>query len=472
MEKSVELKINELVEKYFDDILNSLGRVIKIRSVMGKPEENMPFGEGPAKALEETLKIAKELGFETTNVDNYAGHVEYGGHGKEGEKNKLYGILGHLDVVPEGDISRWESDPYELTVREGKMYGRGVSDDKGPSIGALFALKIASELVKEPKNRVRIIFGTNEENGSLCLKHYFTKQPYPDAAVTPDGDFPLVFAEKGIVTYTIATSVNFDYSTKLINLEAGTAANVVPEECTAVLETDKINEISYLVRNYKSKCRYEYRIDEKDKIIIKSYGKSAHGAHPEAGLNAASGMLELLSKIDLGPTNEIIKTLYERLGKDYYGIGLGISGYDDVSKKLTCNLGILKLENGKITAVINIRHPIFFNVDMLTLQIREAMNGFEVEQKSYSKPLYISKDSEFVKLLLDIYRSETKDETEPISIGGGTYARSVPYGVAYGAVFPGEETHMHQPNESWSLESYKKFIRIYTKLIYNWLINQ
>ncbi|MFN3692027.1 MAG: dipeptidase PepV [Fervidobacterium sp.] len=458
----IDVKIKELVDRYFDDILKALGRVIKIRSVMEEPKDGMPFGEGPFLALAEALAISKELGFETVNVDNYAGHVEYGNGGK------LYGILGHLDVVPEGDITRWESNPYELSIREGKMYARGVSDDKGPSIGALFALKIASELVKEPKNRVRVIFGTNEENGSLCLKYYFTKEPYPDAAVTPDGDFPLVFAEKGIVTYAISKCISNDYSTKIVSIEAGTAANVVPEECTVVLETDKINEIKYLVENYEGMCRYNYEIIENE-IKIKSYGKSAHGAHPEAGVNAAAGMLELLSRIDLGPNNGIIKTLYNRLGKDYYGIGLGIAGFDDVSKKLTCNLGILKLEDNKIIAVINIRHPIFFNPDMLTLQIKEAMKGFEVEQKSYSKPLYVSKDSDFVKLLLDVYRSETKDDVEPISIGGGTYARSVPYGVAYGAVFPGEETYMHQPNESWSVESFKKFIRIYTKLIYRWL---
>lgn len=454
--------INEKVDKYFDEILEALKKVIAIRSVMSEPKDGMPFGEGPAKALHETLKIAEELGFKSVNVDNYAGHVEYG------EGGKLYAVLGHLDVVPEGDIERWTSNPFELVIRDGKMYGRGVSDDKGPSIGALFALKIASELVDKPKNRVRVIFGTNEENGSQCLKYYFTKEPYPDAAVTPDGDFPAVFAEKGIVTYTIKRTITKDYSTKLVELKAGTAANVVPEECIAVIETDKINEIAYLVSNYSSVCRYEYEVAG-DRITIKSLGKSAHGAHPEAGINAASGMLELLSRIDFGPENETIRTLYERLGRDYYGIGLGISGQDDVSKKLTCNLGILKLENDTITAVINIRHPIFFNVDMITMQIKEAMKGFEVERTSYSKPLYVSKDSDFMRLLLKIYREETQDMSEPISIGGGTYARSVPYGVAYGAVFPGEDTHMHQPDECWSLESFKKYIRIYTKLVYAWL---
>jgi len=462
MHEDINKLINEKVDQYFEKILNAIGRVIAINSVMGEPKDGMPFGEGPAKALEETLKIAEELGFTGVNVDNYAGHVEYG------EGGKLYAILGHLDVVPEGDRERWTNDPFEFVIRDGKMYGRGVSDDKGPSIGALFALKIASELVDKPKNRVRVIFGTNEENGSQCLKYYFTKEPYPDAAVTPDGDFPAVFAEKGIVTYSISKKVSREYSTKLVELKAGTAANVVPEECIAIVESDKLNEIAYLVSNYIGECKYECKIDG-NKITIKSFGKSAHGAHPEAGINAAAGMLELLSRIDFGPENEAIKTLYERLGKEYYGVGLGISGQDDVSRKLTCNLGVLKLENDILTAVINIRHPIFFNVDMITSQIKEAMKGFEVERMSYSKPLYVSKDSDFMRLLLNIYREETGDLTEPISIGGGTYARSVPYGVAYGAVFPGEDTHMHQPDECWSLESFKRYIRIYTKLIYAWL---
>jgi len=144
-DKVIDAKISELVDKYFDEIITSLGKVVKIKSVMGERKDNYPFGEGPAKALEEALGIAEGLGFKTVNVDNYAGHVEYGDSGK------LYNVLAHLDVVPEGDLSRWDSNPYELSIRDGKVYGRGVSDDKGPAIGALYALKIASELVDKPK---------------------------------------------------------------------------------------------------------------------------------------------------------------------------------------------------------------------------------------------------------------------------------------------------------------------------------
>lgn len=259
MNVDIEKEIDLRVEKYFDEILKAVSKVIKIRSVMDKPTENSPFGEGPAKALDGVLKISHELGFETKNVDNYAGHITYG------NKGELYGILGHLDVVPEGDLNKWDSDPYELTVKEGKMYGRGVIDDKGPTIGALYALKIVSEIILKPKNTVRIILGTNEENGSKCLKYYFKKEPYPEKAVTPDGTFPIVFAEKGNATYKISTLLNSDHHTKLVYLKAGTAVNVVPEKCEAIIKTEKVSEITYLLENYRTNCNLEYENSCKEK---------------------------------------------------------------------------------------------------------------------------------------------------------------------------------------------------------------
>jgi len=462
LNKKIEKQIDELVDQYFEKTLESLEKIIKIRSVMDKPKKNMPFGEGPKKALIETLNIAKSLGFKVANIDNYAGHVEYGNTGK------LYAILGHLDVVPEGDIEKWDTNPYELTIKEGKMFGRGVSDDKGPSIGALYALKIASELVDNPKNTIRVIFGTNEENGSRCMKYYFTKEPYPYAAVTPDGTFPLVFAEKGNVSYLISISLESNYHTRLVDIKAGTAVNVVPEKCTAIIETSKINEITYLLDNFKNNCELEYRVNGNNIEII-TIGKSAHASTPHLGVNAVSCMLDLFTKIDFGSINWIFDILFEKLGKDVNGKGLDIYGEDKVSGNLTCNLGIVDLKDMNLSFVINIRYPIFMNVDMITTQIKEALKGFKVEQVSHSKPLYVSRDSELVKTLLRVYRSVTNDETPPIAMGGGTYARTIPYGVAFGATFPGEETGMHQPNENWSLDSFKKFIKIYTRLIYVWL---
>ncbi len=461
MDRESEKKLDELVDSYFEDFLKSLEKLIEIPSKMGKAEDGYPFGKEPAKALEVALEISKKLGFEPLNVDNYAGHAVYGN-----KNGKNYAVLGHLDVVPEGE--GWDTDPFKLVIKDGFMYGRGVSDDKGPTLGALYALKVASELVKEPKNNVKIIFGTNEENGSECLKYYFTKQPYPDAAVTPDADFPLIYAEKGIANYGFTVDIpKSNYHTKLIAFEGGTAANVVIEKCTAVVESEKVKEIEYLLRNYRPKGRVEWE-SEGNRITIKAFGKPAHGSRPQDGLNAAWDILAILSHIDLGELNTSIRTAYDKLGKDYNGTALGIDS-SDISGRLTCNLGVVKLENGKLGFVINIRYPIFINIDMLTRQITEAMKGFETKLLSNTKPLYVSKDSELVQTLLKVYREVTKDDHEPFAIGGGTYARQVPYGVAFGAAFPGEETNIHQANEKWNIENAKKFMKIYARLMYKWL---
>ncbi len=461
MDREVEKKLDKLVDSYFEDFLKSLEKLIEIPSKMGKAEDGYPFGKEPAKALEIALEISKNLGFETLNVDNYAGHAVYGN-----KNGKNYAVLGHLDVVPEGE--GWDTDPFKLVIKDGFMYGRGVSDDKGPTLGALYALKAASELVKEPNNNVKIIFGTNEENGSECLKYYFTKQPYPDAAVTPDADFPLIYAEKGIANYGFTVDIpETNYHTKLVAFEGGTASNVVIEKCHAVIETEKVKEIEYILKNYRPNGKVEWEI-EGNRITIKAFGKPAHGSRPQDGLNAAWDILAILSLIDLGELNTAIRTAYDKLGKDYNGTALGVDSAD-ISGRLTCNLGVVKLENGKLNFVINIRYPIFVNIEMLTRQITEAMKGFQTKLLSNTKPLYVSKDSDLVQTLLKVYRDVTKDDHEPFAIGGGTYARQVPYGVAFGAAFPGEETNIHQAGEKWNIENAKKFIKIYARLMYKWL---
>lgn len=73
------------------------------------------------------------MGFQTRDVDGHCGWCEYG----EGEE--MVAVLCHLDVVPAGD--GWHYPPYDCTWAEGRIYGRGVIDDKGPAAAALYALK-------------------------------------------------------------------------------------------------------------------------------------------------------------------------------------------------------------------------------------------------------------------------------------------------------------------------------------------
>ena len=90
------MDIKEEIHALSEEMLTNLGRLVAIDSQLGTPSEGKPFGEGPAKALEEGLKIAEELGFKTVNLDNYCGYAEMG------EGDEIVGIAGHLDIVPVG----------------------------------------------------------------------------------------------------------------------------------------------------------------------------------------------------------------------------------------------------------------------------------------------------------------------------------------------------------------------------------
>lgn len=466
IEEEVLKKIDELIERYKDEFVEDLKKLIAIRSVRGETKEDAPFGEGPKKALEIALDIAKRMGFNVKNVDNYAGHVQFG------EGGKLYAALGHLDVVPEGE--GWETDPYELNIKDGFLIGRGVADNKGPSLGALYALRIVKELGIKPENTFRVIFGTNEESGFGCMKYYFQKEPYPDVAIVPDATFPLIYAEKGIINYTFSLKLeDRDYHTRILEFKGGTASNVVPQACEVKIETEKTREIEYILKNFKPQngSSIEWKLSG-NTFEIKTLGKPAHASTPQLGINAVSAMLEFLNYLDLEKEwKNAIGVLYNKLGKDYRGEGLGTSGRDGISGELTCNLGVLNFESGYLKAVINIRYPIFYNSDMMSFQIKEAMKPFEVEVGKDSKPLYVPKESELVQMLLKIYREITGDYTsEPMTMGGGTYARAVPYGVAFGASFPDDpDSHVHQANERIKFESILKFIKIYALVMYEFL---
>jgi succinyl-diaminopimelate desuccinylase len=446
--------------------VEDLKKLIAVKSVRGETKKDAPFGEGPKKVLEIALDIAKGMGFEVKNVDNYAGHVQFG------ENGKLYAVLGHLDVVPEGE--GWETDPYELNIKDGFLVGRGVADNKGPSLGALYALRIVKELGIEPKNTVRVIFGTNEESGFGCMQYYFQKEPYPDVAIVPDATFPLIYAEKGIINYTFKLKLKTgNYHTRILEFKGGTASNVVPQVCEVKIETEKVSEIEYVLKNFKPQngSNIEWKLSG-NIFEIKTIGKPAHASTPQLGINAIGAMLEFLNYLDLEEDwKNAIGILYNKLGKDYRGEGLGISGRNGISGELTCNLGVLSFEDDCLKAVINIRYPIFYNSDMMTFQIKEAMKPFEVEVGKDSKPLYVPKESELVQMLLKVYREITGDYTsEPLTMGGGTYARAVPYGVAFGAGFPDDpDSHVHQANERIKLDSILKFIKIYAIVMYRFL---
>lgn len=457
----MEKRIDELVVSMRDEIINGVQRLVRIQSDEGKPEEGAPFGKGPVEALNEALKMGEELGFETKNVDNYAGHIQYG------DKGELFGVLGHLDVVPAG--VGWKHPPYEAEIEDGKIYGRGTADDKGPIVAALYALKAVKDSGLEINNKVRIIMGTQEETGWGGILHYLKKEEEPEMSVSPDAGFPIINAEKGIVNYSFKTSVDdWKEGLKLVSLDCGEASNMVAMDSYATVENFSEKDLQIIKDfNPENEAVLDYKVNDK-KIDIHFKGKSAHGSMPHLGISSLAAMVHLLSSLNFASEkmNYYLKTVNEKLGYEMDGKSLGVSGSDKISGPLTVNAGTLKMNNNELEYVINIRYPIFFNEKMINSQIAEALKGIIVEGSHHKEPLYVSPDSDLIILLREVYEEMTGLDSTPFSIGGGTYARAVKNAVAFGICFPEDEDIAHKPDEYVEIDKLITSARIYAQLLY------
>ena len=447
----VEKKILEIKE----ELIQSVKECIQIRSVENKGEGQTPFGVGVQEALEYCLNLSEKFGFKTKNIDNKIGYAEYG----QGEE--MIAVLGHLDVVPEGE--GWKYPPYGGEVHDGRIYGRGATDDKGPTVGALYALKIIKDLNIPLKRRVRVIFGLNEETGSQCVKHYVEKkEELPVAGFTPDAEYPIINGEKGIVTCQYKRNLNQRGELILKSIKGGIAPNVVPEYAQAEIKTpnDSIDEI---INISKEISEIEVEKIEENLVLIKAYGISAHGSTPEEGKNAISHLLLFLEKLSFDEDiRNFIKFMNKNIGIDTTGEKMGIYLEDEISGKFVLNLGMIEGNEKEISMDINMRYPV-------TKEYEDFKSIFEEKMKSgnfkeiFTKhvgSLYVSPESEFIKKLQKVYEEQMGEKAELVSIGGGTYAKSMPNIVAFGPIFRGEPMVEHKPNEYIEIESLLKNVQI------------
>ena len=416
--------------------------------------EFAPFGKANRQALDAMLKIGKRDGFKVEDVDGYAAHIDIG------EGDETFGILGHLDVVPVNKVG-WDSDPFEVIIKDDKLYGRGVADDKGPLLAGYYAAKIINSLNLPVKMKIRVIFGCNEELGSRCVKYYFSKKPYPKMGFTPDASFPVVYGEKAGCEFVIEGNVE---KGGLIYLSAGNRANIVPETCEAVI----CGNYKQYVDSYKSFLSMNNLtgdIEEEGnhtKLVLK--GKSAHASTPEEGINAVVYLCKYLATV---VDNKLVNFILEYLD-DCNGKKLGID-HVGVMGPLTLNLGIISYckENFKITLDLRCPHDMDFDNMISKFQTVCANYGFN-ETHNIGEALYVDPDSKLIKTLHEAYVNVTGDTVnKPQTMGGGTYAKSMPNCVAFGAEFLGEDNLIHGNNENIKIESLLKATEIYCQAIYN-----
>lgn len=450
---AVKNAFTELVEKNESTLMKRLFGLLKIESVLDRydPTSATPFGEGVHQALTYMIDLAKKDGFITKNINNHAAHVEFG----EGEE--LLGVLCHVDVVPANRNEKWESDPFNPEVRDGRIYARGAIDDKGPTMAAYMALKLLRDHVKDfaPKKRIRIIFGTDEESEWRGIQEYFKTEEMPTIGFAPDALFPLIYGEKGMFSFRFEGAHESD---ALEEFYSGIRSNVVPDEAYAILNID----LEAPFKTFLESNNYRGEVSG-NKYIIK--GKAAHAMNPDTGINAAYLLAQFLNQhLD----NKYIQFIVEKLSFDALGEKLGIHHYDEEMKNLTMNNGIFRYANDQAFIDFNCRYPKGYDIPSAEKVLQKEAKKYGLSYVfNANKPVhYIDPNADLVQTLLNVYREGTQDlDSRPITIGGGTYARSIPNGVAFGMAFPGQIEQAHQANESVNKSDYLAGTMLYMAAI-------
>ena len=429
-----------------DEFLTSLKTLISYPSVLNEGENGTPFGQAIQDVLEKTLGICRSLGFTT-----YLDPKGYYGYAEIGQGAELLAVLCHLDVVPSGDEADWRTPPFEATIKDGWIFGRGVQDDKGPSMAALYAVKALLDSGVKFKKRVRFIFGTDEETLWRCMGRYNELEETATLGFAPDSSFPLTYAEKGLLQVKLHGP-----GSDQLDLEAGEAFNVVPGKASYQGEL-----LEPVVAGLQA-AAFEYEQNDQQVTVL---GLPKHAKDAAEGINAIVRLATVLQPLQAHPALAFIA---EAVGEDATGSRLFGDISDEPSGRLSFNIAGLTLNSEKSEIRIDIRIPVLADKDQLVAQLAEIAGRYQLdyEEFDYLAPLYVPKDSELVSTLMAIYQEKTGDTSPAMSSGGATFARTMPNCVAFGALFPGLEQTEHQANERASLEDLYRAMDIYAETIF------
>ncbi len=461
-------QITAWVDAHREELVEDVKRLVRIPSDKGPAEAGMPFGQGPSAALHSALELASSYGFHTTNYDGYVGTVDL-----QSENDHHLDILSHLDCVPVAD--GWTvTQPFDPIVVDGKLYGRGTSDDKGPCIAALYAARCVQELGIPLKHNVRLIWGCDEECGSSDIEYYFSKEQEARYTFTPDADFPVINIEKGGFSGTITASFDAGSTTpRILSIDAGLKINVVPDTCHMEITGMRkgVAEIYCAIAKEATGVKFHVKEIDAQHIAIDALGTGAHAASPQNGNNAITAMLHLASILQLPESPQLlaIRALSTLLPHgDYLGAGLGVKMCDDISGELTLSLNILHITETSLSAQFDSRCPICANDQNMKEVIAKncATHGLHLADTPMRPPHHVPADSPFVKTLLESYIKFTGHvDAKPLAIGGGTYCHEIKNGVAFGCTMPGTDNHMHGNDEFAVVEELILSAKIFADVI-------
>ena len=425
--------------------VKTLERLISVPSYNQPAEEGAPFGKGIRNALDEMMKICDELGFKTyEDPDGYYGYAEVG------SGDKIFGVICHLDTVPAGDLGKWKHNPFKGTVINDAVYGRGSQDDKGPGIAALYAVKALMDQGYHFNQRIRFIYGTDEEILWRGIAEYNKKEAPIDSGISPDAEFPLIYAEKGLQqSYLVGPG------TDQLKINLKNAFNAVPD--SAVYDGPKQDEVKAAL----DKHGFEYTSDDNSITVI---GKSVHAMMAPEGTNAVLRLAIALDDVfDFKPLDFIGKLFKE----DATGSNV-LGDVRDESGQLTFNISSLEINENETRMQIDLRIPVTIDRDNLLAKLSKQVAAYDLKYVhfDYLAPLYVPKDSKLVQNLMKVYKEQTGDvDAEPQISGGATFARTMNNCVAFGGMLPTTPDYMHQANEQWPLPDMYKAMEIYAQAI-------
>lgn len=454
----MNINFTEEVSKRKEAILKDLIELIQINSELttfDPNRQNAPFGEGIDAALTYMLNLGKRDGFKTLNADHYAGHIEYG------DQDEYVGMVGHLDVVPAG--SGWSYPPYGAVIEDGKMYGRGTEDDKGPTLAAYYAMKILKDLNLPLSKRIKLILGTDEETAWRCVNYYFKHYPeQPIAGFIPDSEFPLTYGEKGILKVVVKGK---NESNHLVRFDAGLRDNMVPDHAMAIVSDPTIQSAfeAYLKEHHYTGSS---RLTEQG-LVLEIDGKSAHGSTPDEGVNAAYLMVHFFNQVGLN--NAFIDAINTYLLDDTKGVKIGVDYMDKEMGPVTVNAGVFKLDNQQFEITLNPRYPNGVDPERFIQRFQTAFEslGLKVELGKHQRLLYVDPKSPMIQILMNAYKKYSHDnEAKPLTTGGGTFARTMKNSVAFGPHFPNKPSYIHQKDEYIIMDDFFMSIAIYADALY------
>ncbi len=455
-------QIDRWLEENKEPFVRDLSRIVKIPSISESGEGIYPFGKNCGRALDEMTSLAAEYGFSIENHEYYFGTILEQGHSV---KPKTIGLYAHLDVVPIGE--GWNYPPLECTQKEGFLIGRGVGDNKGPAICALYALRFFREHGIKLKNNVQIFYGCSEETGMQDIDYFCKQMEMPDFNLVLDTNFPVCYGEKGLMR----TKVVGNTEGNLISLHAGTVINVIPAKAEAVISGVEFEKTKHIFE--KDEQIFVYQEGENVKIVSK--GLSKHAAFPEDAINAIYVLAHALSSNDLieGKDKETISVI-ETLTSDFYGFTCGIPFEDLESGRLTCVGSILSIEKNQMEMRFDIRYPVTIDGDVVAQKFVNEVNnmGFDVIIEEISEPAYMPLENDYIKCLGEICDYVQGRHYEPYTMGGGTYSRHLTNAIGFGPgvpdapnIFENGHGQGHQPDECISEDLLYKGIKTYVMAI-------